>query len=122
MRHFLPRFGKSTKFGLVALIVAAAPVASALAVSADQPAEALTAEQVEQGRQLFNDNACNSCHVLADANANGTIGPSFDGNAALSQASAANVITNGQGAMPSFGWLAAEEIDLLASYIVQTKK
>lgn len=122
MPQFLPRFGNSTKLGLAAFFVAAMPVASALAVAADAPAEALTAEQVEQGRQLFNDNACNSCHVLADANANGTIGPAFDGNGALNQAGAANVIANGQGAMPSFGWLAAEEIDLLAAYIVQTKK
>ena len=122
MPHLFARFGSSTKLGLAALVVAAAPVASALAVAADAPAEALTAEQVEQGRQMFNDNACNSCHVLADANAGGTIGPAFDGNASLDKTRAANVITNGQGAMPSFGWLAAEEIDLLAAYIVQTKK
>ena len=33
-----------------------------------------------------------------------------------------NIVTNGQGAMPSFGWLAEEDIALMADYIVQAKK
>jgi mono/diheme cytochrome c family protein len=107
--------------GAVAFAVVAVPVASAFATPED-PTAGLTAEQVEKGRQLFNDNACNSCHVLADAGAAGTIGPAFDGNASLDKAYSVNVITNGQGAMPSFSWLDPADIDLLAGYIVQTKK
>ena len=107
--------------GLVALAIIAVPAASALA-SAEQPAAPLSAEQVEQGRKLFVGNGCNACHTLADANAAGSIGPSFDGDAKLDKPYAVNVITNGQGAMPSFGWLSAEDIDLLAGYIVHAKK
>ena len=82
----------------------------------------LTAEQVEKAKQLFNDGSCNACHVLADAGAAGTIGPAFDGNAALTHDLAVDRITNGQGAMPSFGWMPTEDIDLIATYIVQAKK
>jgi mono/diheme cytochrome c family protein len=107
--------------GLIALAVMAVPAASAFA-TAEDPTAPLSAEQVEQGRKLFVDNGCNACHALADAKASGSIGPAFDGNAALDKAHTVNVITNGQGAMPSFSWLSAEDIDLLASYIVQAKK
>lgn len=120
------RAGIATKLGLAALALAAisVPAASAFATAEDPTAApaALTAEQVEKGRQLFTDNSCNSCHALADAGGTGTIGPAFDGNSALDKAHAVNVITNGQGAMPNFGWLGEEDIDLLASYIVQVKK
>lgn len=107
--------------GAVALAVVTIPAASALATSED-PTAGLTAEQIEQGRALFNDNACNSCHVLADAGASGTIGPAFDGNPNLDKTYSVNVITNGQAAMPSFSWLDPADIDLLAAYIIQTKK
>ncbi len=107
--------------GLIALAVMAVPAASAFA-TAEDPTAPLSAEKVEQGRKLFVDNGCNACHALADAKASGSIGPAFDGNAALDKAHTVNVITNGQGAMPSFSWLSEEDIDLLASYIVQAKK
>lgn len=117
------RMGGMTKAGLgaVALAAVALPVASAFASAEEAPA-ALTAEQVEKAKQLFNDGSCNACHVLADAGAAGTIGPAFDGNAALTHDLAVDRITNGQGAMPSFGWMPAEDIDLIATYIVQAKK
>ena len=107
--------------GALALAVIAVPAASALA-SAEEPAAALTEEQLAKGRQLFTDNGCNACHTLADANAAGTVGPAFDGNANLDKGHLVTVVTNGQGAMPSFGWLGDEDINLLAEYIVQTKK
>lgn len=126
MKPVAARNGNIIKLGLgaLAIVAVAAPVASALA-SAEEPATAaaaLSAEQVEKGRKLFNDNSCSSCHTLADASASGTIGPAFDGNAALTHDFAVDRITNGQGAMPSFGWMDAADIDLLASYIVQAKK
>lgn len=110
--------------GALALAIVAVPFASALASAEDPTAApaALTAEQIAQGRQLFNDNSCNSCHVLADAGGTGTIGPAFDGNTKMDKAQAANIIANGQGAMPNFGWLGEEEIDLLAAYIVEARK
>lgn len=113
-----------TKMGLgtLALAMIAVPGAASLAVAPDQAAEPLTAEQVTKGRQLFTDNGCNACHTLADAKAGGSIGPAFDGNAALDKSRVVHIVTNGQGAMPSYGWLGEEDIDLIAGYIVQTKK
>lgn len=105
----------------LALALIAVPLASALA-SAEEASAALTAEQVDKGRQLFSDNGCNACHALADANAAGSVGPAFDGNPNLDKDNAVAVITNGQGPMPSFSWMGEEDIDLVAAYIVQTKK
>lgn len=113
--------GMKLGLGALALAVVTVPAATAFA-SAEEPAAALTAEQVTKGRQLFNDNGCNACHTLADANASGSVGPSFDGNANLDKGHAVQVITNGQGPMPSFNWLPEEDIDLIAGYIVQVKK
>jgi mono/diheme cytochrome c family protein len=123
MDRVVTRVGLNAKLALGAMAFAAiaVPAAAAFAVAPEAEA-ALTAEQVSKGRQLFADNGCNACHALADANAAGSVGPSFDGNAALDKAKAVNIVTNGQGAMPSFGWLGEEDIDLLAGYIVQVKK
>ena len=124
--------------GLAALGAAALaiPLAAALATPVDptQPAAAedvaavagpaaLTAEQVVQGRQLFQSWSCSACHVLTDANGHGHIGPALDGNATLDAAFIVARVTNGQGAMPGFGGqMTNEEIDLLAAYVVQAKK
>ena len=106
--------------GALALAVAAVPLA---AFGADAPAApALSEAQVTKARQMFVDNGCVACHTLADANAAGTVGPSFDGDANLDKGHAVQVITNGQGPMPSFGWLGEEDIDLIAAYVVQVKK
>ena len=108
----------------LALALVGVPLASAFAAAEDaQDAEAaLTAEQVATARQKFQDNGCNACHTLADANAAGAVGPAFDGNANLDKGHVVSVITNGQGPMPSFSWLGDEDIDLIASYVVQVKK
>jgi len=122
MERMLSRAGRQTRFGLGALALAAVALPLAAFASAEQPAAELTAEQVEKGRQMFTDNGCNACHTLADANAAGSVGPSFDGNANLDKDHLVNVITNGQGAMPNFSWLGEEDIGLLADYIVHAKK
>lgn len=115
-------FGK-LGLGALALAVAAVPLASALASAEGASAAApLTDEEKVKGRQLFSDNSCTQCHALADANAQGSIGPALDGNANLTHELVVDRITNGAGAMPSFGWLEAEDIDLLARYVVQAKK
>ena len=114
-----------TKLGMGALALAAVAAPFAAFATAEDPAAApvlLTEEQVTKGRQLFTDNGCNACHALADANAAGSVGPSFDGNPNLDKGHAVQVISNGQGPMPSFSWLGEEDIDLIAAYIVQTKK
>ena len=115
-------FGK-LGLGTLALAVAAIPLAGAWASAEGASAAApLTDEEKTKGRQLFSDNSCAQCHAMADANAQGSIGPALDGNANLTHELVVDRITNGAGAMPSFGWLAAEDIDLLARYIVQAKK
>ena len=96
-------------------------MASAFA-TAEGAGAALSAEQVTKGRQMFTDNGCVACHTLADANAAGTVGPSFDGNPNLDKDHVVAVITNGQGPMPSFSWLGEQDIDLIAAYLVQVKK
>lgn len=121
MARFGSRFGSKAALGALALAMVGVPVASAFA-SAEEPAAALSAEQVTKGRQLFNDNGCNACHALADATAAGSIGPALDGNPNIDKGHVVSIVTNGQGAMPSFGWLGEEDIELLASYIVQVKK
>lgn len=116
--------GKWTKVGLggVVLLAAAIPAVGAFANSID-PTAKLTADQVVQGRALFNDWSCSACHTLADAKSSGQIGPAFDGNANLDYAFTADRITNGQGAMPSFGGqMTDEEIDIISKYIVMAKK
>ncbi len=102
------------------VVEVAAPVVETQAVAA--VLAGLTAEQVVQARQLFNDYSCSACHALIDANGRGNIGPRLDGNAALDQAFVVARVTNGQGQMPGFGGqLTTAEIDLLASYIMQAK-
>ena len=107
--------------GAIALAAIAVPAAAAFAVTPEAQAT-LSAEQIAKGRQLFTDNGCSACHTLAAAEAAGSVGPSFDGNAGLDKAKAVSTITNGQGPMPSFSWLGEEDIALLADYIVQAKK
>ncbi|HLV06714.1 MAG TPA: cytochrome c [Croceibacterium sp.] len=123
MDRLVKTAGTKAKLGLgaLALAVVALPAAGALA-SAEDPTAALSAEQVDKGRQLFTDNGCNACHALADAKAAGSIGPALDGNGKLDKAYIVNIVTNGQGAMPSYGWLGEEDIDVMASYIVHAKK
>lgn len=73
-----------------------------------------------RGLALFNDYSCGACHVLAEARAAGSIGPSLDRNPGLTRAFVLDVITNGRGAMPAFGGQMTDaEIEILADYIVQ---
>jgi mono/diheme cytochrome c family protein len=114
-----------TKLGMGALALAAVAAPFAAFATAEDPNAApavLTEEQVTKGRQLFTDNGCNACHTLADANAAGSVGPSFDGNPNLDKGHVVQVVMNGQGPMPSFSWLGEEDIDLIAAYVVQVKK
>ena len=126
---------KHAGFAALGAAALAVPLAAALATPVDPTqapvaeeaapaaAGALTAEQVTQGRELFQNWSCSACHVLTDANGHGHIGPSLDGNAAMDHAFIVGRVTNGQGAMPGFGGqMTDEEIDLLASYILQAKK
>ena len=74
------------------------------------------------GKELFVSSACGGCHLLADAGGAGTVGPSLDGNAALTEAVVVDRVTNGKGAMPSFSdRLTPEEIEDVAAYVMSAK-
>ena len=125
-----------TRFAALSAAVLAAiavPVTLAGAQSSPQPAPAgsavqvpaakLTDAQIAKARQLFQDNSCGGCHTLADGGGSGSIGPSLDGNAKLDHALVVDRVTHGSGPMPAFGTaLSKDDIELLASYVVQVKK
>lgn len=103
-------------------IFAAAAIAAPFAPMAFAADDNADVAQLAAGKQLFEDWGCASCHALKDAGASGHIGPAFDGNAALTKEYTVGRITNGQGAMPSFGGLMTdEEIAVLSDYIVAAK-
>ena len=150
MKDFASSGGKVAKMTATALGLAilAAPVAASFANAQDHShsahehaamgendemapqAEAgetgateLTAEQVDASRETFNNFSCSACHTLSDAGASGQIGPSLDGSTSIDHEYIVNIVVNGQGAMPGFGGqIPDEEIDQLASYIMQVKQ
>jgi mono/diheme cytochrome c family protein len=69
------------------------------------------------GKQIFLQAGCGSCHTLADAGTTGTIGPNLD-QARPPKALAVERVTNGRGAMPSFqDRLTERQIDAVAEYV-----
>ncbi|OYX66864.1 MAG: hypothetical protein B7Y88_03260 [Sphingomonadales bacterium 32-64-17] len=123
--------GKWTRAGIavIGLGALAVPAIGALAMppeeaaataSADAP---LTEEQMAESKALFSQFSCGACHALAEAGGTGHIGPEFDGNEGIDKDYIATIVSNGQGAMPSFGGMIDEaQIEQLATYIMQVKK
>ena len=90
------------------------------ATAAPAPAPAPAPADVDHGLTVFQNSGCSTCHALKAAGAEGSVGPSFDGNAGLSVPFVVDRVTNGQGAMPSFGGqLTDKEIADVAAYVVQ---
>jgi mono/diheme cytochrome c family protein len=72
---------------------------------------------VAQGKSVFEQAGCVSCHTLKDAGATGTVGPNLD-DAKPPKDLVVDRVTNGKGVMPSFkGQLTAAEIDAVATYV-----
>jgi mono/diheme cytochrome c family protein len=70
------------------------------------------------GKGIFTAN-CGSCHTLADAGTNGTVGPNLD-QLKPSFAAAQRQVINGGGGMPAFkGQLTPAQIKLVAQYVAQ---
>ncbi len=118
-------FVRASRLGLGALAAVAAFAAMSqpsVAQGDAKPAAAGdAAAKIEKGRTVFANYGCGSCHSLADAGATGHVGPSFDGDSNLTEAFVVNRVTNGQGAMPSFGGqLSDEEIADVAAYVTKT--
>ena len=87
------------------------------------PPVADDAAKFAKGKDVFNNYGCAGCHALADAGANGHVGPAFDGNSALSHDLVVDRVTNGSGPMPSFGGqMSPEEIEALAAYVAHAAK
>ena len=74
---------------------------------------------VVAGKEVFlsAEAGCGSCHTLADAGTDGSIGPNLD-EAKPPAELVVDRATNGQGVMPSFkGKLTEQQIDDLAAYV-----
>lgn len=68
------------------------------------------------GKAVFTQ-SCAGCHTLADAGANGSVGPNLD-DLRPSQETVATMVRNGGGGMPSFGGtLEPEQIEAVAAYV-----
>ncbi len=69
------------------------------------------------GKTIFSQAGCTSCHTLADAGSTGTIGPNLD-QAKPSKNLAIDRVTNGRGQMPSFkDTLTKAQIEAVAEYV-----
>jgi mono/diheme cytochrome c family protein len=76
-----------------------------------------SSDLVAQGKQVFEQAGCISCHTLQDAGATGTVGPNLD-DAKPAKALVVDRVTNGKGAMPSFsGQLTPAQIEAVATYV-----
>jgi len=121
---------KASRIGFGAMALAAAfaltggpsQAQDAAAAAAAAPA-APDAAKLAKGKEVFNNYGCGSCHTLADAGAAGNVGPSFDGDANLTEAFVADRVTNGQGVMPAFGsQMTPAEIAAVAAYVNHAAK
>jgi mono/diheme cytochrome c family protein len=73
-----------------------------------------------EGPQAVFASSCGSCHVLAEAGTQGTIGPNLDETKPGLEEAIAQ-ITNGGGGMPAFeDQLTEEQIREIAQYIVES--
>ena len=71
------------------------------------------------GKGIFSEAGCGTCHTLVAAEAKSTVGPSLDA-VKPSGFAVVNAVTNGMGAMPSFeGKLSAEQIQAVARFVSQ---
>jgi cytochrome c553 len=74
---------------------------------------------IEAGRQVFAEAGCGGCHMLADANATGTIGVDLD-EAEPSFDQVETAVREGPDAMPSFeGQLTDEQIRDVSAYVAE---
>ena len=92
--------------------------ASAPATGTPTPAPAPTGNPAA-GKKVFVSAGCGSCHTLAAAGANGTVGPNFD-QVKLTAAEILDWVKNGKGAMPSFkGRLSEKELADVAAFLAK---
>ena len=75
------------------------------------------------GKEVFlGPSACGGCHTLADAGSTGAVGPNLD-ETQPSEDRIVQIVTNGQGGMPSFSDdLTDEQIRQVAEYVEQASR
>jgi mono/diheme cytochrome c family protein len=74
------------------------------------------------GEAVFADAGCGSCHALAAAGSQGTVGPDLDELQPDFEA-VVEQVTNGGGGMPAFGGsLSEQQIRDVAAYVVQSTR
>ena len=85
-----------------------------------QPAGGEPLTDATDGETIFLQAGCGSCHTLAAAGSNGTIGPNLDESQPDAQL-AVDRVTNGQGGMPAFrGRLDEGQIRAVAEYVAES--
>jgi cbb3-type cytochrome c oxidase subunit III len=90
-------------------------VAAYVAMVAGNPSAA-GPKNATSGKDIFTAN-CGSCHTLADAGTNGTVGPNLD-QLKPSTGTVQRQVINGGGAMPAFkGRLTPAQITAVAKYV-----
>lgn len=73
------------------------------------------------GKKLFSD-SCGSCHTLAAAGTDGTVGPKLDG-LGVDEAAVREAMRSGPGLMPTFeGDLAPDELAAVAAFVATASK
>lgn len=106
-----------TRLAVLAVLAAAAP---ALVASGCGGEEARGRGDPVAGRQVFTEAAepaCGRCHTLADADAEGTIGPSLD-FLRPGYEQVLNAVREGPGLMPAYDdALGEDELHDLAAYV-----
>ena len=106
--------GEKTVSPLPTKVTGTLPKAEAVSVPAQYKNGDATA-----GKAVFESAGCKGCHTLADAGANGTVGPNLD-QAKPPLSLALTRVTKGAGAMPSFkGQLSDKQIADVTAYVVK---
>lgn len=85
-------------------------------------AEATKGTKATDGKSIFADAGCGSCHTFAAAGANGKVGPNLD-QSKPSVELAISRVTSGKGQMPAFGSdLTEQQIRAVAEFVSGSKK
>jgi cytochrome c6 len=99
----------------IALLAASASVAFAAGCGSGGSSSAVV--QASTGRAIFDEAGCVSCHTLADAGGNGSIGPNLDEEKPIRE-EVAFKLTKAKGRMPSFkGRLTAKQVETVSEYV-----
>jgi serine/threonine-protein kinase len=105
--------------GLVVLLLFVGP--SLIGADKDTSGSAAQQTAAPSGKAVFASAGCGGCHTLAAAGSSGTTGPNLD-DAKPSAQRVQQIVTSGEGGMPSFGSrLSSAEIKAVAAFVSGTE-